>query len=65
MILKIFFNLNDFMISNLSDSMILCLSVYMVPASFECGMTMMIQVKSSSLVYKDYLDFLAVKKPDD
>lgn len=47
------------MISNRYDSMILFLSVYMVPASFECGM---IQVKGSSLVYKDYLDFLAVKK---
>lgn len=38
------------------------LSVYAGPVSFECAITTVIQVKSTSWVYKDCLGFLDVKK---
>lgn len=44
------------------EKVLRCLSVYAGPVSFECAITTVIQVKSTSWVYKDCLGFLDVKK---
>lgn len=47
------------------EKVLRCLGMYKVPVSCECGITMVIQEKSTWFWYEDCLGFLDVKKLED